>query len=146
MIYQGDYDPAVRVSNGKYKLSDIDPSTATNGQVLVYSTSSGTWGPGSAVSSALTDAHIFVGNGSAMATDVAVSGDLTLANTGAFTIANSAVSTAKIAANAVDGTKIAIASQVTGSIMYYNGTDWIQLAPGTDGQVLTLAAGVPTWA
>jgi len=146
MIYQGDYDPAVRISNGKYKLSDIDPSTATNGQVLVYSTSSGTWGPGSAVSSALTSAHIFVGNGSNAATDVAVSGDLTLANTGAFTIANSAISTAKIANNAVDGTKIAITSQTAGSLMYYNGTDWINIAPGTDGQVLTMVTGVPAWA
>jgi len=36
-------------------------------------------------SSALTNTHIFVGNGSNIATDVAASGDLTLANTGAFT-------------------------------------------------------------
>ena len=33
----------------------------------------------------LTSAHLFVGNGSNVATDVAASGDLTLANTGAFT-------------------------------------------------------------
>lgn len=39
----------------------------------------------SKASSTLTNAHIFVGNGSNVATDVAVSGDLTLANTGAFT-------------------------------------------------------------
>lgn len=36
-------------------------------------------------SSTLTNTHIFVGNGSNVATDVAASGDLTLANTGAFT-------------------------------------------------------------
>lgn len=48
------------------------------------------------LSSTLTSAHIFVGNGSNVATDVAVSGDLSLANTGAFTIANDAVTTAKI--------------------------------------------------
>lgn len=35
---------------------------------------------------ALTDAHILVGSGSNVATSVAVSGDVTLANTGAFTI------------------------------------------------------------
>jgi hypothetical protein len=34
----------------------------------------------------LTSAHLFVGNGSNVATDVAASGDLTLANTGAFTV------------------------------------------------------------
>ncbi len=37
-------------------------------------------------SNVLTSAHIFVGNVSNVATDVAVSGDLTLANTGAFTV------------------------------------------------------------
>lgn len=36
---------------------------------------------------ALTSAHIWVGNVSNLAVDVAVSGDLTLANTGAFTVA-----------------------------------------------------------
>lgn len=54
----------------------------------------------------LTSAHIFVGNDSNVATDVAVSGDLTLANTGAFTIANSAVNAAKLASDAVTTVKI----------------------------------------
>jgi hypothetical protein len=40
---------------------------------------------------ALTDAQILVGNGSNVATDVAVSGDVTMANTGAVTIAAGAV-------------------------------------------------------
>lgn len=48
------------------------------------------------LTSALTSAHIFVGNGSNVATDVAASGDLTLANTGAFTIANNVVTNAKL--------------------------------------------------
>lgn len=78
----------------------------------------------------------------------ALTGDVTASGNGsvAATIANSAVTTIKIADNAVTGAKIALASQVTGSVMYYNGTDWIQLAPGADGAVLTLAGGVPTWA
>lgn len=42
-------------------------------------------------STSLTSAHILVGNGSNVATDVAVSGDLTLANTGAFTLNTVAV-------------------------------------------------------
>lgn len=45
---------------------------------------------------ALTDAHIFVGNAANVATDVAMSGDATMANTGALTIANDAITTAKI--------------------------------------------------
>ena len=51
-------------------------------------------------------------------------------------IAASAVTTTKIADNAVDGAKIALTSNVQGSIMYYNGTDWVQLAPGTSGDGL----------
>lgn len=41
-------------------------------------------------SSALTNGHIFVGNGSNVATDVAMSGDVTISNTGAtsFTLSN----------------------------------------------------------
>jgi hypothetical protein len=46
---------------------------------------------------ALTSAHIFVGNSSNVATDVAMSGDATIANTGAVTIANNAITTVKIA-------------------------------------------------
>ncbi|MBK7497370.1 MAG: hypothetical protein IPI28_18945 [Candidatus Omnitrophica bacterium] len=39
----------------------------------------------------LTDAHIFVGNASDVPTDVAMSGEATLANTGAVTLGNAAV-------------------------------------------------------
>lgn len=66
-------------------------NTAADGQAPSWvATGSG------GLSSTLTSAHILVGDGSNIATDVAVSGDLTLANTGAFTIANDAVTTAKI--------------------------------------------------
>lgn len=84
------------------------PITAgTPGQVL---TSQGggstamTWS--TVATSTLTSAHIFVGNGSNVATDVALSGDATLANTGAMTIANNAVTFAKmqtIGANTIMG-------------------------------------------
>lgn len=51
-------------------------------------------------SSTLTSAHLLVGNGSNVATDVAASGDLTLANTGAFTIGNNKITLAKMATQA----------------------------------------------
>jgi len=51
-------------------------------------------------------------------------------------IANDAVTNTKIADNAVDGEKIALTGNVQGSIMYYNGTDWVQLTPGTSGDGL----------
>ncbi len=44
----------------------------------------------------LTSANILVGSGSNVATSVAVSGDLTLSNAGAATIANNAVTTVKV--------------------------------------------------
>lgn len=44
----------------------------------------------------LANTHILVGNASGIATDVAMSGDATIANTGAITIANNAITTAKI--------------------------------------------------
>ena len=46
----------------------------------------------------------------------------------------------------VAGTSIAMGSDAAGDVLYHNGTDYIRLAKGTDGQVLTLASGVPTWA
>ena len=52
---------------------------------------------------ALTDAQVLVGNGSNVAVDVAVSGDVTMANTGAVTIANDAVNEAKTADSSSTG-------------------------------------------
>lgn len=65
---------------------------------------------------ALTNAHIYVGNASNIATDVPVSGDLTLINTGAFTIANLAVTNAKIANATID-----LTTKVTGVLPIANG-------------------------
>lgn len=58
------------------------------------------------LSDTLPSGELFVGSGSNIATAVAMSGDATMANTGALTIANSAISAAKIASNAVTTAKI----------------------------------------
>lgn len=58
------------------------------------------------LSDTLPSAQIFVGNASNVATPVAMSGDATMANTGALTIANLAVTAAKLAADAVTTVKI----------------------------------------
>ena len=55
---------------------------------------------------AKTNAYILIGDGTDVGS-VAVSGDVTIANTGAVTIANLAVETGMIAADAIDGTKLA---------------------------------------
>ena len=74
----------------------------------------------------LDSTKILVGNGSNVATEVAVSGDVTMANTGAVTIANDAVitakildanvTTAKIADDAVTGAKLANDIDIAGTL------------------------------
>jgi hypothetical protein len=78
---------------------------------------------------------------------ITLTGDVTGTGTGSFvtTISNNAVTNAKIASNSVDGTKIQLGSDANGDMIYYNGTDWVRLPAGTNGQILTLNAGVPTW-
>lgn len=144
LIYGGASGTGTRLANG------------TSGQVLTSNgtTTAPSWQ--SAPTPALTSAHLFVGNGSNVATDVAASGDLTLANTGAFTIANNAVTNAKIANTTIDlTTKVtgalpianggsgqttktdafdALAPTTTkGDIIVYNGSDNVRLAASTDG-------------
>ena len=64
-----------------------------------------------------------------------------------FTGAGNVTGTATIQANSVDGTMIALGSDAAGDIMYYNGTDYVRLGIGSDGQVLTVndAANAPQW-
>ena len=49
--------------------------------------------------------------------------------------------------NLVDLADWNITSQVAGDIVYFDGTDWVRLAKGTAGQVLTINAGAtaPYW-
>jgi len=51
-----------------------------------------------------------------------------------------------IATNAVNGTHMAMGSDAVGDTIYYNGTDYVRLAKGTNGQVLTMGANDPSWA
>ena len=59
----------------------------------------------------------------------------------------SAVTTAKINNNAVDGAKIAMTSDAQGDILFYGGTDYERLAAGTSGKFLkTVGSGAdPVW-
>lgn len=47
----------------------------------------------------------------------------------------------------IKATDLVITNQVQGDILYFNGTNWIRLAKGTAGQVLTMNAGAtaPEW-
>lgn len=73
--------------------------SATSTQVSWFdiSFSGGNWSlVASSSTSPLPNGQIFVGNASGVATAVAMSGDATIANTGALTIAANAITTAKI--------------------------------------------------
>lgn len=70
---------------------------------------------------ALTDAHIFVGNASNIATDVAMSGEASIANTGAVTLSNAAV-IAKVLTGYVSGAgTISAADSILSAIQKLNG-------------------------
>lgn len=71
---------------------------------------------------------------------ITLTGDVTGSGTGSFATT--------IADNSVDGTDIALGSDAQGDIMYYDGTNWVRLAAGTNGHFLkTQGAGAnPVWA
>lgn len=83
----------------------ITPASPSPGEIFVENENmvfADTWGDLHVVGSgggtpALAENHIFVGNASSEATDVAMSGDATIVAAGTLTIANSAVTNAKMA-------------------------------------------------
>ena len=65
---------------------------------------------------------------------------------GGGTVADGSITTAKIAANAVDGTKIAMTSDATGDTLYYDGTNYVRLAKGNANEVLQMGgSNIPEW-
>lgn len=48
--------------------------------------------------------------------------------------------------NATDWIDMLSLSGSSGDILYHNGTNWVPLAKGTNGHVLTLSGGLPAWA
>jgi len=54
-------------------------------------------------------------------------------------------SNAVINPNTINGTHISMGSDTSGDLLYYNGTDYVRLPKGTDGDVLKLVSGNPQW-
>lgn len=85
-----------------YSLVEPIPQEIGVDAILFVATSVNSGG----LSSTLANGAMFVGNASNVATAVTMSGDATISNTGVLTIANLAVSAAKLAADAVTTAKI----------------------------------------
>lgn len=119
-------DFAVNASGANITLN-IPTATGTK-RGLLSSTDWSTFN--NKMGSGLTSANIFVGNGSNVATGVALSGDATISNTGALTIANNAITSVKIASSAVD-----LTTKVTGTLPVGNGGTGLA-AVGTNGYYL----------
>ncbi len=103
----------------------------------------------------LLNGRIFVGNASDVATGVLMSGDATVSNTGALTIANNAVTSAKIADGTIVNADVDAAAAIartklasgTANRLLVNDASGVmsQVAAGTDGFYLQLVAGAPSW-
>jgi hypothetical protein len=85
------YDAAITAQIAAYAQpldGDLTAIAALTGTGFLKKTAPNTWAlDASVLGTTLTDSHIFVGNALNIAADVAMSGDATLANTGALTLA-----------------------------------------------------------
>lgn len=87
--------------------NQLNAFVASGSMTIISTVDTATFNPvGGGVPDTLTSAHLFVGNVLNVPTDTAVSGDVTLSNTGVVTIANNAVTTAKINTAAITPAKI----------------------------------------
>lgn len=108
------------VSGASTSLNAINytwPNAQATGTRVLQNDGTGTlsWAPSPGLSSTLTSANMFVGNGSNLATGVAMSGDATLANTGAITIANNAITSAKISDGVIADADVSPTAAIAGT-------------------------------
>lgn len=89
--------------------------------------------PGS-LSDTLPDGEIFVGSGANVATGVAMSGDATIANTGAVTIANDAVTSAKVDETLIQHTQVDL--DLATFIGSYTASALLVAAPGANKKIV----------
>ena len=127
---------SAEITDGSVALADM-ASMATSS--LIYRKTAGSGAPEVNTLATLKTDLGLTGTNSGDQT-ITLTGDVTGSGTGSFA--------ATIADNSIDGTDIALGSDAQGDIMYYSGTDWVRLAPGTSGQFLQTqgAAANPTWA
>ncbi len=118
---------AKSVTDALTSTSATDALSANQGKVL----------EDTKLNKTLADGTIFIGDATNIAVTKSLSGDATLDNTGALTIAD----------DAVDGTDISLASETQGDMAYFDGTDWVRLPKGAAQQSLVMDAtgSLPQW-
>ena len=94
--------------------------------------------------SSVTKTDVGLGNVPNLTFSGSNTGDQTITLTGDVTGSGTGSFTTTIANNSVDGTDIALGSDTTGDIMYYNGTDYVRLA-GSSGFLKSTGAAAPSW-
>ena len=112
-------------------IGDVTISGIGSGEILKWNGSAWvnqTLAEATIASNALTSGRLFVGNGSNIATGVALSGDATITNAGAIAVSD-----------------LTVSGETAQDLLYYNGSNWVRLAKGTDGQVLKTDSGNLTW-
>jgi hypothetical protein len=115
-ILDGTIANADIATNAAIAPSKIGPASATSGQVLKWNGTA--WAPAAdnaGISATLASGQIVVGNASNVATAVTMSGDATIVNTGVVTLANSAVTSAKIADGTIANADIDASAAIAGT-------------------------------
>jgi len=124
-------DPAVKSHNGGTSSLTLDNSGTTSSTLLFINGVSQTAG---------TDFNV---SGTTLTTTTAIAAGTNIATTVQLAVTG----TVNVPAdNSVTGGKLDV-SLVAGDVIYGSGTDTLaRLAKGSDGEVLKLASGVPSWA
>jgi uncharacterized protein (TIGR02145 family) len=93
----------------------------------------------------LASGSIYVGNDQNIATETTISGDFSLSNTGILSHNMGSITESKIKDYAITNNKLSIEGQHKGDLLYYDGTTWIGIPIGGEGQVLGRVNGIPAW-
>lgn len=143
---------ALKVTNSMIANSTIDLTTKITGLLPNANINSVAWGKitstpttlsgygiTDAASNSLTSSHLFIGNGSNVATDVAVSGDVTITNAGVTAIGASKVINSMITNSTID-----LTAKVSGLLPATNGGTGI--ASGSSLGILQIPTTIGTYA
>lgn len=139
---------------GQYE-GDVSISTPSNGQLLIRNQTAGTWvnaslGTGSGISATVGAGTLSIANTGVLSIAGTANQITASASTGAITLSLPSTINVNISGNAATATSATTATNLaggaTGSLPYQSSSGTTTfLATGSDGQVLKLVSGVPTW-